>query len=127
MQKMLGAWQKNDLEGLMSVFADDAVWYTQGDPQAIPYCGTYSGKDAIQGYFIKQAGMIKATSFIPVGIIGGDNDEQQVFFAQETVEVLATKKSYKTDFAMVFTFKNGQVSRVVSLMDTLAVAKAFEA
>lgn len=125
-QTILQAYEKQDLPTVMSYMADDVVWFTQGDKSAIPYCGTYNGKAAVEGYFMLEAKLIKATTFTPTGLTGGDDEATQVFTAHEVVEVLATGKSYTTEFAMIIQLNNGLVSHVTSLMDTLAVAKAFE-
>jgi ketosteroid isomerase-like protein len=126
MEEMLAAYGKKDLAAVMGFMSDDVTWFTQGDKTAIPYAGTYTGKEAVTGYFELEAKLITATTFTPTGMIGGDNDAQQVFTAHEIVKVNATGKSYETDFAMIFTLENGLVTKVTSLMDTLAVAKAFE-
>ena len=125
-QKMLAAYQQKDLPGVLNYMADDVVWFTQGDPTAIPYAGTYTGKKEVTGYFELEAKLIKAQSFTPTGLIGADDGAQQVFMAHETVLVNATGKTYETDFSLTFTLNNGLVTHVLSMMDTLAVAKAFE-
>ena len=43
----------------------------------------------------------------------------------KVVEVLKTGKTYETDFSLNILFENGKVKSVESLMDTLAVARAF--
>lgn len=125
-ESMISAYGKGEITTVLSLMSDDVVWFTQGDKNKIPYCGTYTGKAEVGGYFELQSKLIKATSFTPTGLVGGDDETSQVFTAKEIVEVLATNKTYTTDFAMILTLNGGLVSHVTSLMDTLAVAEAFE-
>lgn len=124
-ESMLAAYQKQDLATVMSLMADDAVWFTQGDPKQIPYAGTYTGKAEITGYFELESKLIKPVSFTPTGLVGGIDEATQVFMAQEKVLVIKTGKYYETLFSLVISLKDGKVIRVESLMDTLAVANAF--
>lgn len=128
--QMLQAFEKKDVEKVLSFMADDVLWFTQGDPKAIPFAGTHRGKKEVLGMFVQEGKLIKAQDFQLKSISGGnadDNPEEPVVVTiHEKVLVLATKKTYEMDFSLTISLKDQKVVGVVSLMDTLAVARAFD-
>ena len=80
--------------------------------------------------FVQEGKLIKAQDFQLKSISGGnadDNPEEPVVVTiHEKVLVLATKKTYEMDFSLTISLKDQKVVGVVSLMDTLAVARAFD-
>jgi ketosteroid isomerase-like protein len=125
--EMLQAFQKGDLPTLLGLMAENVVWYTQGDPSAIPFAGAHQGRDGVKNMFILQAQLMKVQNMSIKAIIGGDDEAQQLVLAHESVLVNQTNQTYEMDFALVLTLANGQVANIESLMDTLAVARAFGA
>lgn len=128
--QMLQAFEKKDVEKVLSFMTDDIIWFTQGDPKAIPFAGTHKGKKGVLGMFVKQGKLITAQEFQLKSISGGNTDdnpeEPVVVTIHEKVLVLATKKTYEMDFSLTISLKDQKVVGVVSLMDTLAVARAFD-
>lgn len=129
-QEILGAFQSKNLEKVMSFLSDEVVWIAQGDPKAIPFAGTYNGKEAILNRFVQQEELIAVETFQLKSIVGGkdqhNTNEPVVVIINEKVLVKDTKKTYEMDFILNFYLKDQQVVLIESLMDSLAVARAFD-
>ena len=70
------AYSTGDLEGLVGLFADDAVWHGPGNNRA---SGSFRGRDAILGWF---GGMKNAMgTLVPrVELLDGVADDNFLFF-----------------------------------------------
>ena len=50
-RKVYEAFGEGDVEGVISMLADDVTWTTPGPPDIIPYAGEKKGHDEVRGYF----------------------------------------------------------------------------
>jgi ketosteroid isomerase-like protein len=107
----------------LALFSEDAEWCEPGDPGAIPYAGTFRGHVGVAKFLQIISTSLHVKKFLPVLFIA-EHDRVVVTGINEA-EVIATGKSYTTDWVYVFTIAHDKICRVQVSMDTLAIARAF--
>lgn len=123
-QNLFAAYGRADMHTVLAAMDDNIKWIEPGDPAAIPFSGIFNGKTEVIGMFGIEHNLLKLTSFNPTTFY--ENNDSVVVLGNDSAIVLATQKSYTTEWTMVFTFSAGLISRVQVYMDTLAIARAFK-
>jgi ketosteroid isomerase-like protein len=123
-QQAYAAFGRGDIAALLEMLSDDIDWHTPGAPR-IPYAGRFSGRKQVAGFF---EGLGKTAEF--------ERFEPREFFAHgDKVVVLGhyagrgrtTGRPFATDWAMVFTVRNGKIAAFSEHFDTFNLGAAFSA
>ncbi|MBI3345053.1 MAG: nuclear transport factor 2 family protein [Gammaproteobacteria bacterium] len=115
-------FSQGNIEGILNVMSDDVVWIDPGYPD-IPYAGNLKGRVQVGEFFKKMDAAAVYTKFEPRSYIAqGDQVVALGFFAGYSK---ATQKTFESDWAMVWTFKNGKVMHLEIFVDTNTIAKAY--
>jgi len=120
---MYKSFAEGKVADVLACYDKDVVWERPGFPE-IPFSGTYSGFDGMK----KMLGIINETvnmiEFTPEKFL---NDENTVLvLGKDEAIVKLTGKRYYTNWVHYFTFKDKKITHVQVLIDTLAIAKAFQ-
>ncbi len=116
------AAEKN-IPATISAFDKDVVWVRPGEPD-IPFSGTFPGIDGMINMLTLIQQSIKLKEFIPEQYCS--NDDTVLVMGHDEAEVIATGKTYHTEWVQLFRFRNEKIYHVHVYMDTLAVARAFK-
>lgn len=121
-QQCYADFVQGDIPSILNVLSDDVVWQDPGYPD-IPYAGNLKGRASVAGFFEKMDEAAVYTKFEPHSYIA-QNDRVVAlgFFAGYSK---ATQKTFESDWAMVWTFKNDKVARLEIFVDTNTIAKAY--
>jgi uncharacterized protein (TIGR02246 family) len=111
---MLEAYNKKDLTGLLSFFADDAI-YVRSE-------GTFRGKEEIKRYYTWNYSNYSEVSLTEKGIIV-EGDRAVLEWILEGTSVRGGGKKAQFQGLDLFEFKNGKVQEVYIYQDRLLVAK----
>jgi ketosteroid isomerase-like protein len=122
-QDAYAAFGRNDIPTILSYLADDIVWVgVYGAASHVPTSGERRGKAAVDEFFKQVAEHVKFDQFEPREFLAtGDKVVVLGHYAATT----PVKKSFKSDFAMVFTLRNGKVIRFQEFCDSAAVNDAY--
>jgi ketosteroid isomerase-like protein len=121
-QKLYEAFGRGDLPTILSHLAEDVTWKYLG-PAEIPFGGTRHGREQVAQFFAAIAGSLEVQDFgIDRFVV---QDDTVVALGHERMRVRATGRTYKTDWAHVFTLQEGKVVEFREYADTAAVAEAF--
>ena len=121
-QTLFERFGSGDVPGILGLLSEDVDWHIRG-PEAVPYFGPRRGHDGVLDFFGKVATSVEFESlqpeeFVPAGdkvlVIGGERGR-----------VRATGKNFDNPWIMVFTLRDGKITRFRSYEDTAAVAEAF--
>ncbi|MEO5648057.1 MAG: nuclear transport factor 2 family protein [Chitinophagaceae bacterium] len=121
-QQLFTSYLKGDLTGVVALLDPAVVWLEPGSPD-IPFAGTFTGLTNVEKMLGMEGQLLKVTSFVPKAYFSNENIV--IVLGADSANVLATGKSYSTDWTMEFTLANGKIIRVQTFMDTNAIAKAF--
>ena len=121
----MGAMGGGDMDSMGALMADDMVWQNEGDP-ALPWIGTWEGKEAIFGFLGTFSQNVQVTHW----------ENQDAFASGDTVAVFGrmklrlTASGAETDaftFALRAKVRDGQVVLWNWFEDSFAVSRAFHA
>jgi len=115
-------YAKGNMSAVLSCFDKDVIWERPGAP-FIPFSGIFKGIDEVTKMFAIQATSLSIKQFLPEKIC--TNEDTVVVLGHDTADVVATGKTYSTDWVQSFTFKEGKIIHVQVYLDTKTVADAF--
>jgi ketosteroid isomerase-like protein len=104
-------------------FDKDVVWIRPGEPE-IPFSGTFTGMEGLAKMFTIISQTVKINSLAPEKIIA--QDDTVAVIGSDKADVIATGKSYTSEWVYVYTLKNEKIIHVQVYIDTLELAKAFQ-
>lgn len=119
---MFKDYASGNMAAVITCFDKEITWDRAGAP-FIPFSGVFTGLEAVTKMFAIQASTISIKSFMPEKIC--TNDDTVVVLGHDNVDVVATGKSYSTNWVQAYTLKDGKIIYVRVYMDTKAVADAF--
>jgi ketosteroid isomerase-like protein len=108
-------FQNGDIQGVLGSLSEDVEWVTT-QLSGVPVGGTYHG--------VEEAGRFFSSL--------GDAQEPRHFEPREVValghyawHVESTGRDWESDFAHVFSVRDGKIARFQEYTDTAAIAEAF--
>jgi uncharacterized protein len=122
-QEAYAAFGQGDIQALLSKFADDILWMgVYGAGSHVPTAGERRGKAAVAEFFKQVAENVDFSRFEPKEFIA--TGDKVVALGHYTAKT-PMKKSFDSDFAMVFTLRNGQVTRFQEFCNSAAINAAY--
>ncbi len=124
-QEMYAAFGRGDTQTLLAKLADDVVWMgLYGAGSHVPTAGERRGKAAVAEFFKQVAEHVNFSRFEPKEFVAtGD----KVVALGHYTATTPMKKSFDSDFAMVFTLRNGHVTHFQEFCNSAAVNAAYAA
>lgn len=121
-EQMYKNFAMGNMSAVLSCFDKNIIWERPGAP-FIPFSGIFKGIDEVTRMFAIQATNITLKTFLPEKICS--NNDTVVVLGHDVVDVIKTGKTYSTDWAQAFTFKDEKIIYVKVYIDTKAIADAF--
>ena len=124
-QDAYAAFGRGDVPAILATLSDDIVWVgVYGTGQHVPTSGERRGKAAV-GEFFKQVGQsVSFSQFEPREFVA--TGDKVVALGHYTAKT-PIGKGFDSDFAMVFTFSNGKISRFQEFCNSAAIDAAYVA
>ena len=122
-QQMYKDFASGNMPAVLSTFDKDVVWIRPGEP-AIPFAGVFKGMEGLAKMFSLVAQSVKIKAFHPKIILG--NDDTVVVIGEDDADVIATGKSYTSQWVYVYTIKDKRITHVQVYIDTLELSEAFK-
>ena len=122
-QDAYAAFGRGDTQTLLTYFADDIVWNAvYGTGSHVPTAGERRGKAAVAEFFKQVAENVNFSRFEPKEFIAtGD----KVVALGHYTATTPMKKSFDSDFAMVFTLRSGKVTHFQEFCNSAAINAAY--
>src|SRR5688500_45954 len=122
-QDAYAACGRGDVQGILANVADSGVWTAvYGAGAHVPTAGERRGKAAVAEFFEQVARNIQFSRFEPREFIA--TGDKVVALGHYTATTPA-KTAFDSDFAMVFTLKNGKITRFQEFCDSAAINAAY--
>ncbi|MDB5797715.1 MAG: nuclear transport factor 2 family protein [Paucimonas sp.] len=113
---------QQDIEGLLSLYADDIEWVGYEEPE-VPFSGTYRGKAGVRQFFADLAQALDVERFeAKQAIAEGD---KVVVLGHAGWKVRDSGELLDYDWVHVFDVKDGLVRRFQHFDDGAQLARAF--
>jgi uncharacterized protein len=123
-QDAYAAFQRGDIPGLLNSLADNIVWTIPG-PKELPFVGQRTGRDQVAQFFAILAQHQEPEQFEPRTYVA--QGDTVVALGRFRWRVKSNGNSAESDFAHVFTIRNGKVATFNEYTDTHAIAVAYSA
>lgn len=121
-QDMYKNYAAGNMSAVLACFDKDVIWERPGAP-FIPFSGIFKGIEEVTKMFAVQATALSIKKFLPEKIC--TNEDTVVVLGHDIVDVVATGKTYSTNWVQSFTLKDGKIIHVRVYLDTKTIADAF--
>jgi ketosteroid isomerase-like protein len=124
-QDAYAAFGRGDVQGILDRLDDGIVWKgVYGAGPHVPTSGERRGKAQVEEFFKQVAQNVNFSRFQPNEFVAtGD----KVVALGHYTATTPLGKTFDSDFAMVFTVRNGKVTEFQEFTDSAAVNAAYEA
>jgi len=122
-QDAYAAFGRGDIPGVIANLADDVVWNgVYGAGPHVPTSGERRGKAAVSEFFGQVAANVNFLKFEPREFVAtGD----KVVALGHYTATTPTNRTFDSDFAMVFTLRDGKVTHFQEFADSAAINAAY--
>jgi len=122
-QEAYAAFGRGDVQGILDRLDDTIVWKgVYGAGSHVPTSGERRGKPAVAEFFTQVAAHVNFSRFEPREFVA--TADKVVALGHYTATTPA-KKGFDSDFAMIFTLKNGKVTEFQEFADVAAINDAY--
>jgi uncharacterized protein len=122
-QNLYTAFGKGDMPALLAGMAADIDWHSGGRASDFPGFGPRKGHGAVQDFFKIIADNNDFAHFTPREFYAADD---KVFVLGDyAITLKKTGKKMESDWAHIFTIRNGKVTRFREFLDTAQAAEAY--
>ena len=120
-QSAYAAFNRGDIPAVLDVIADDVEWKFIGS-KGLPYTGTFRGKDEVAKFFasipeVEDLLVFEPRESIPAG-------DKVAVLGWERSQVRLGGKVFESEWAHIFTIRDGRIVRFWGMYDTQASAEA---
>jgi ketosteroid isomerase-like protein len=116
------AFARGDVGYILARVSDDVEW--RGDQTAeIPYAGSFKGPQGVGQFFSRMADAVDVKSWEPKRVVAADDGVLAT--GTWSAAVKSTGRSFATEWAMVFGFRDDKISSFRVYADTATAAAAF--
>lgn len=119
------AFKRGDIHAILNMLADDVKWFLPGPTDIIPTAGMRHGREQVGQFFSTLNQNQEAKEFEPQAFVA--QGERVVALGHYVWRVKSNGRQYESDWAHVFTLRDGKVVGFQEYYDTGACADAFQA
>ena len=120
------AFQRGDIATILSKLDDNIEWEgVKGTEGVAPHAGVRRGRGAVTEFFQTVGSTLEFHAFEPKEFIAQDDTVVAIGSYRATVKT--TKKSIASDWAMIFNFRDGKITRFREFTDSAQVVRAYGA
>lgn len=121
-QQIYAAFGKREVQTLLTFLSDEIDWQLLGPPK-IAHAGPHRGRDQVRRFFATVAETLEITQFEPREFI--TQDDKVVALGYYAGRVKSTGRQYASEWAHVFTLREGKVIKFREYADTANLAAAY--
>ena len=121
-QQAYEAFQRADIAAVLSLLSDDVEWILPAIDN-VSFSGARSGRAQVAEFFSSLAPQQDVIRFEPREFIAGE--EKVVALGSYEWKVRSNGRTWRSDFAHVFTVRDGKIVRFQEFMDSAAAEVAY--
>lgn len=121
-QQIYAAFGKREVQTLLTFLSDEIDWQLLGPPN-IAHAGPHRGRDQVRRFFATVAETLEITQFEPREFIA--QSDKVVALGYYAGRVKSTGRQYASEWAHVFTLREGKVIKFREYADTANLAAAY--
>jgi ketosteroid isomerase-like protein len=122
-QSLYAAFGRGDIKAVIAGLAADVDWIVNGRRKDYPTLGSWKGQEGVQKFFEGVAEHQEAVEFTPREFFAAD--DRVCVLGHYAWKIRKTGRSAASDWAHVFTVRNGKVVKFREFTDTAQFAEAY--
>ena len=122
-QRLYAAYGRGDIDAVLAELADDVDWAAEAAGTAVPWWGSFHGKDEVPRFFKEIAANVDISEFDVMSLTANGTDV--VATVHWTFTVNATGKTASMYMQHWFRFADGKIAFFRGSEDTDQTARAF--
>ena len=123
-QDAYAAFGRRDIETLLGYVDENVRWQgVMGTAAYVPFSGERTGKAQVAEFFRQVAAAVDFQQFEPREFVA--QGDKVVAIGHYRAITKQTGKSFESDFAMVFTLRDGKVTRFQEFTDSAGINATF--
>jgi len=122
-QSLYAAFGKGDIAAIIAGLAADVDWGVNGRRKDYPLLGSWKGQSEVQKFFQGVAEHEEATEFSPKEFFAAD--DRVCVLGHYAWKIRKTGRAVASDWAHIFTIRNGKVAKFREFNDTAQFAEAY--
>lgn len=120
--QLFQAFGKRDFDGVKALLDDKVEWVVTGDPEIIPWAGTFKGPDAVLKLMSNNSGSTENLKITTKWMVS--DDDRAIMLINEQATVAETGEFYEVDSVHIYTVKNGKVIKFENHFNPIPVLQA---
>lgn len=120
--KLFEAFGKRDFAGVRLLLDPEVEWIVTGDPEIIPWAGTFKGPDAVLKLMSNNSGSTENLKITTKWSVS--DDQRAIMLINEQATVGETGEFYEVDSVHIYTVKDGKVIKFENHFNPLPVLQA---
>lgn len=122
-QRLFKDFSKRSIDAILDMCTDDVIWESYENP-AVPFAGTFEGKEGVRRFFERLTDEVDYTAIAPREYCC--DGDKVVALGRHLGKARRTGKPFDHDWAMVFRFRDSRISSYFCFFDTREQAEAFQ-
>jgi ketosteroid isomerase-like protein len=110
-----------DIQSFLNFFAEDVQWELP-EMENVPFAGLWQGRDGVRQFFGKVFELEDIVEFEPEEYVA--QGDKVVVLGRFTMRVKSSGGEFSSEWAHVWTVKDGQIRRFYEYVDTAVVSRA---
>lgn len=115
-------FKSGDIQGVLGALSDDIEWVLP-EIQGVPFARTYHGVEDVGQFFSALGDSQDVLEFEPREFVA--QGEKVAALGHYAWRVKSTGQEFESDFAHVFSARDGKLTRFQEYADTAAIAAAY--
>jgi len=122
-QSAYASFLRGDIDAVLAQCSDNVQWFLPGDPGVVPVAGLRNGVASVAGFFSTLAETQEAEQFEPREFVV--QGEKVIALGEYRWRVKKTGKAFRSDFAHVFTVRDGKIAGFHEFYDTASARDCY--
>ena len=122
-QQVYHNFKAGNIQALLDMLPDNVTWHLP-EIEGVPFAGKRTGRDAVRDFFVGVEANQETLEFEPREFIA--QGDKVVSLGHYRWRVKTTGREFSSDFAHVFTVRDGKIVNFQEYTDTASAARAYQ-
>jgi ketosteroid isomerase-like protein len=122
-QQVYNNFKAGNIQALLDMLPDNITWHLP-EIEGVPFAGKRTGRDAVRDFFVGVEANQETLEFEPREYIA--QGDKVVSLGHYRWRVKTTGREFSSDFAHVFTIRDGKITGFQEYTDTASAARAYQ-
>jgi ketosteroid isomerase-like protein len=122
-QQVYNNFKAGNIQALLDMLPDNVTWHLP-EIEGVPFAGKRTGRDAVRDFFVGVEANQETLEFEPREFIA--QSDRVVSLGHYRWRVKTTGREFSSDFAHVFTVRDGKIVSFQEYTDTASAARAYQ-